>query len=304
MNDDPTTDALERASAYLDGELDAADSAAAEADPVVMAEVARLRSIQEAVRDVAAPSARAREAAIGAALADFDRQRQPVPVTKSRSRPAYSRWLAVAAAVAGVAALGAVIVATARGGDDDHSAAEQTAATSFASGAVADRSTGSAGGGAAAETTAPVTVQAAAPNLESAGTPASSASESAAVLALPAPSETRAAAATTAAPATTAAAAGTGADSTVPEFDSATPIKDELELGSVGRQLLAEWVAGTRERKVGTKCDTSVTDLVLLSDAQLIVDGMPRAVLIAGNPSNDETFALDPETCVVVLAGR
>ena len=53
----------------------------------------------------------------------------------------------------------------------------------------------------------------------------------------------------------------------------------------------------------GTACDGTPPDVVLLSDALLIVDGASRAVLVAANPQNDETVALDPVTCAVVANG-
>jgi hypothetical protein len=104
------------------------------------------------------------------------------------------------------------------------------------------------------------------------------------------------------APATTVAAAG-DAGSPAP-FDPSSPIPNDVELGRIGRQLLAEWVAGSRESKTGTPCDGSIPDVVLLSDAVLIVDDAARPVLVAGNPETRETFALDPDTCVVVATGQ
>jgi hypothetical protein len=67
--------------------------------------------------------------------------------------------------------------------------------------------------------------------------------------------------------------------------------------------LLAEWRDGTRLTKIGTACDGSLPDVVLLSDAVVVVNGASRPVLLAGNPTSDETFALDPETCVVLMTG-
>jgi hypothetical protein len=288
MNDQPTSDALSRASAYLDGELEAGERAAAEADPAVMAEVARLRSLQSMIRDAPAPTSHARETAITAALAEYDRKRHPAPVIRTKPRPAYTRWLAVAAAVAGLAALGAVVATNGRGGDDDDSAslasAEESGVAFDAN--AADRAT-SAGGAPAPEATQSQTMIAS-------GTGAPAATEMAAGDA--------ASAAAAEAPASTAAA-GIAESSPAP-FDPDTPIPDELELGRVGRQLLAEWTAGARESKVGTPCDATGPDIVLLSDALLIVQGVARPVLIAGNPTDNQVTALDPDTCVVVATGR
>jgi hypothetical protein len=286
MTDQPTPDALSRASAYLDGELDAAELVAAEADPAVMAEVAQLRSLQEAVRAVDGPTSSVRDAAIAAALAEYDRKRHPAPVIRSRPRPAYTRWLAVAAAVAGLAALGAVIATNSRGGDDDDAAgalaSDQSGATVLAR----------------AATEAP-----AAPQLESAAAESALATDQANAPAATAYSAAPAGAAAEA-PATTAAASPAEDALSPPPFDPSTPIPNDVELGRIGRQLLAEWVAGSRESKTGTPCDGSIPDVVLLSDAVLIVDGAARPVLAAGNPETRETFALDPGTCVVVATGQ
>jgi len=290
MNDQPTPDALSRASAYLDGELDAAEFAAAEADPTVMAEVAQLRSLQEAVRSVVEPTSSVRDGAIAAALAEYDRKRHPAPVIRSRPRPAYTRWLAVAAAVAGLAALGAVIATNSRGGDDNDAAgavdSDQFASSEEASSASARVATD--GGGAPA-----------APQPETAAQ--SQSAEAAEATEAPAASMYAAADSAAEAAATTAAA---GVASSPPPFDPSTPIPNDVELGRIGRQLLAEWVAGSRESKTGTPCDGSIPDVVLLSDAVLIVDEAARPVLVAGNPETRETFAFDPDTCVVVATGQ
>ena len=284
MNDQPTYDALSRASAYLDGELAADEIAEAEADAAVMAKVAHLRSLQQSIRDVAQPTSSARDKAIATALAEFDRRRHPAPVVRSRPRPAYSRWLAVAAAVAGLAALGAVITsARGDGGDGDDAATEMTSAAAPA--ATLSASDADAGGAPAAP-------------LESAQSEAALAVE-----ASDAPDATQYTAqdavaeesASRAAPATTTVAAA---------FDPATPIADEVELGRVGRQLLAEFTAGALAPRSGTPCDQTIPDVVVLSDALLMVGGDARPVLVAGNPDTQETFAIDPETCLVLATGR
>jgi hypothetical protein len=285
MNDQPTSDALSRASAYVDGELDAAEIAAVETDPAVMAQVTRLRSLQEAIRDVPAPTSHARDIAITAALSEFDRGGQPAGTLRSRPAPSYGRWLAVAAAVAGLAVLGAVITQAGRDDDDSSTALEATAATEFAAaGDAADQSARSVAAGAPSASQPDAAQTQLAPAATSA--PAAPVSAEAGAIAE--------AAATTA----------TASDAGVQPFDPNTPIADEFELGRVGRQMLAEVSAGSRLAKAGTPCDASVPDAVLLSDALLIVDGTPRPVLLAGNPATDETFALDPDTCVVVVTGR
>ena len=87
-------------------------------------------------------------------------------------------------------------------------------------------------------------------------------------------------------------------------FDPTTPIPDEVALGRIGRQLLSEWKAGLRVTKTGTACDAAIPDAVLLSDAVVTVNGADRAVLIAGNPEDENISALDPASCVVIVTGR
>ena len=287
MNDQPTPDALSRASAYLDGEVDAAEIAAIEADPAVMAEVAQLRSLQAAIRDVVEPTSFTRDTAIAAALVEFDRRRHPAPVIRTRPRPGYSRWLAVAAAVGGLAVLGTVVSQVGGGGDDDDAAevADEAGADDLA--ASAERST--AGG--APEAPQPESVQS-----QTMLAPVASATPEATAFDV-------AEAATGAAATTAAAAAENDAAGAPPPFDPNTPIADELELGRIGRQLLTEWEAGARVTMTGTPCDASIPDVELLSDALLIVDGLAQPVLVAGNPETLETIALDPDTCVVVMTG-
>jgi hypothetical protein len=287
MNDQPTSDALSRASAYLDGELDAAEIDAAEADPAVMSEAAQLRSLREAIREVGEPTSYARDTAIAAALAEYDRRRHPVPVVRSQPRPAYTRWLAVAAAVTGLAALGAVITTNARGGgDDDAAGVEATQVAAAGSDAGLASRTAPAGG-------APE-----APAAESAQSAASLASEQTGA---PATTTSTAQADAVLSASATTAASEAGAP---PPFDPDSPIPNEFELGRVGRQLLAEFVAGSRASLTGAPCDGSIPGVVLLSHAVLIVDDVARPVLVAADRNNDDTFALDPDTCVIVATGK
>jgi hypothetical protein len=290
MNDQPTPDALSRASAYLDGELDAAEIAAAEADPAVMAEVSQLRSLQEAVRAVVEPTTYVRDGAIAAALAEYDRKRHPAPVIRSRPRPAYTRWLAVAAAVAGLAALGAVIATNSRGDDDDAAgveASDQLLAASEQEASASARVATDAGAAAPQPETAAQSQ--AALSTEQTQAPAATMYSA------------QSADAAAAAPATTGASGAVGSP---PPFDPSTPIPNDVELGRIGRQLLTEWEDGSRDSKTGTPCDASIPDAVLLSDALLIVDGAVLPVLVAGNRQTRETFALDPDTCVIIATGQ
>jgi hypothetical protein len=108
------------ASAYLDGELTADDRLLAEADRTVMDLVEGLRAVQDAVADV--PVSDRRETAIAAAMAEFRAEvpgRSVDPVVRPLpTRPAYSRYLAVAAGVIGVGLVGVVIANLDTGSDD------------------------------------------------------------------------------------------------------------------------------------------------------------------------------------------
>lgn len=131
MNDDQ----LLLASAYLDGDVDAAERARAEADPEVMAEVDRLRSVQTALRDVGAPDPLRREQALDAALAAFADEPAPaavpppppVPLPRRQQRSWWGGVLAAAAALVVVVA-GVVVLrgAGGGGGNDDDSASFAT----------------------------------------------------------------------------------------------------------------------------------------------------------------------------------
>jgi len=286
MTDQPTPDALSRASAYLDGELDAAEAAAAETDPAMIDEVARLRALQDAIRDVGAPTSSARDTAIAAALAEFDRVRHPAPVV--RSRPHAARWLAVAAAVVGLAALGTVIATNSRGSDGTASDATDAVAAAGSDTSLLSRST------AADEVPAPQ--QPGSAQSQAALAPGATGAPAASTYAAESGAAAQGAQATT-------NAGGGNAGGSAP-FDPNTPIPDDVTLGRVGRQLLAQLAAGSLARKTGPVCAGSNPDVVVLSDAVLIVDGVARPVLIAGNPTNDDTLALDPDTCVIVATGQ
>lgn len=289
MNDEPTSDALSRASAYLDGELDATEIAAAEAEPAIMAEVALLRSLQAELRDVPGPSSQARDTALAAALAEFDTVRRPAVARRDARRPSYARWMAVAAAIAGVALLGAVITTAGRGDDGGGDAAQSTVAEQSAVAFDANTAEQSVAGGAPAPPQ-PATAQSETMlATEATEAPAAAGAGDRA----PAADPSQESAATTAATATSLA-----------QFDPTTPIADELELRRIARELLSAWQSGARDEQRGTGCDGAVPDVVLLSDGLLIVDGADRAVLIAANPHTGDTFALDRGTCAVIMAGR
>ncbi len=119
------------ANAYLDGMLDAAELAAAEADPTVMAEVERLRALQLELRTVEPAGDEQRERAIAAALDAFDSRTglaaaplAPATVLPfERRRSSSARWLAVAAAVLGIGVLATVVSRSGFGSSDEESSA-------------------------------------------------------------------------------------------------------------------------------------------------------------------------------------
>ena len=82
MNDDQRL----LANAYLDGEVSADERARAEADPEVVAEVARLRAVGDALRVTDAPDPQRREAAIEAALDAFELRPAATIATTPSSR--------------------------------------------------------------------------------------------------------------------------------------------------------------------------------------------------------------------------
>lgn len=128
-----TDDQLLLASAYLDGDLDAAGRARAEADAEVMAEVERQRTVQAMLRDVEPPDPARRDRAIAAALGSFGAAPAGAPAPPPAPVPLPERprraWWGVAAAAAVVAVLGAGLVAVVGGGPSGHDDAGAPAAS-------------------------------------------------------------------------------------------------------------------------------------------------------------------------------
>ena len=145
MADDQQPDDAELASAYLDGEATPDERARVEADPILLAEVERLRAAAAAVAAVDAPSVEQREAAVGAALATFDELRvtaaEPEPPTPpanvaSLDRRRQARVMQALTAVAAVAVLviGGFVVANREGPDDSAGDIRQAPATALGEG--------------------------------------------------------------------------------------------------------------------------------------------------------------------------
>jgi hypothetical protein len=146
---DPRGDTDEVASALLDGLFDDGDATTARQRPEVRERIAQLDAARGLVQEAppAAPGAAARERSIAAALAAFDedagadpgrarspavppaavpgRDRGPASLAahRARRRPGPPRWLAAAAAVAIVAAVGAGLAAVGTSDDEDTSTA-------------------------------------------------------------------------------------------------------------------------------------------------------------------------------------
>jgi len=72
MNDEDLPMRAELASAYLDGELDAAERQAVEADPQAMAIVESFSAVRSSLTGIDAPDERSKASALAAALAEFD----------------------------------------------------------------------------------------------------------------------------------------------------------------------------------------------------------------------------------------
>jgi hypothetical protein len=146
MADHDLPDDTELASAYLDGEVTAAERARVEGDLALLAEVERLRRVRAAVADVPPAPATARESAIAAALAAFDEAHAglgaaaaaptapPNVVPLARRRHVRRLQVMTAAAAAAVMVIGGFVIANRDGGDDDTASDEvvpAAATTSF-----------------------------------------------------------------------------------------------------------------------------------------------------------------------------
>ncbi|HWL41928.1 MAG TPA: hypothetical protein VNQ73_03210 [Ilumatobacter sp.] len=143
-----TDDQYLLASAYADGDVTADERAVAEADPEVMAEVARIRALGAALRDVTPAPAATREAMIAAALSEFgatDTVRAVAPSSGPRVHQQPSRWsrpLGLVAAAVALLAVGAVVVNGANLGGRDDDGDASTSAEVFTDDAGADMGAG------------------------------------------------------------------------------------------------------------------------------------------------------------------
>jgi hypothetical protein len=305
VNDDDLSELILRASAYLDGQLDAAETARAEADPAVMAEVGALRELQDSVRDVGPAPDAVREAAIAAALTEFDvlneahvpvppaddeplhLHRPHAPAVPFRPRPAYTRWLTAAAAVLVIGMLGVVVVNGVGGSDDEEDGGVASpqldpAATELDNARIAEAEGGVAEESATAEATEISTEESGATEIAAAD------------------------AAAEAAPATTTAAEAAEESGDVvvaaapqfPPFDPERPITSVEELGAVGAELLAGEAEGRVVRNVETRCD--LTPFEPYQRGLYDDGGGVREVIVAIDPDARQTGAFDADSCTIV----
>jgi hypothetical protein len=267
------------ASAYLDGEITDEERAIAEADREVMSAVVMLRAQQADLRRVDPVASDVREATITAAMAEFravtaaaHTEPARAAIVPFRPRPRSSRYLAIAAAVVAVAALGVVVANGIGGGSDDSSADADTAATV----ASAERTSDSAG--AFLDDTALAPAEA-----------------------IPSTVPAQAEIAAGDASAMDGADDGAGGSMTAADAPPATlpdePIGTPAELARVGAALLALEARGELPSTPNTACE--VTDI--LGATRYLFDGVPTEVLVAIVRDDSRVLALAPDTCEVLL---
>lgn len=275
------------ANAYLDDELTDAERAAAEADPEVMAEVDELRALQALMRDVEPPSEATQEAAIAAAMSHFGVVAPPATsqrVAPHRTRPSYSRYLAVAAGVLGVGLLG-VAVANLGTGDDDDSASDEPAAEEPAAESRLTEDEPFAAESADDMATAEV------PAEEPAEEPAMDAAEEAADEPASEPAEE---------PAEEPADGGAGAER--PELTPDQVLTTPEEVGSFGTGLLEQQLDGTLPPTPNHSCPI---DNVLGRADYRPADAVDAAttLLIAVDEPAEIVLGFDDESCELVVEG-
>jgi hypothetical protein len=156
MNDDAHSPELELASAYLDDDVDEVQRAQVEASPELMALVASFRQQQTGLRDAPPVDAAARDAAVLAALAEFDVLRASpaaalvgAPATGNvvpmQRRTRFSRVMLSAAAALLIGGVGVVAINSFGGSSNDQSSTADPAAKEFAD--TEATGAGDAGGG-------------------------------------------------------------------------------------------------------------------------------------------------------------
>ncbi len=289
------------ANAYLDGELTDAERRIAEADPAVMAEVGEIRALRAEIRSVAPPSDSVRESAITAAMAEFDGSTAtaattigeapaPAPVVPFRPRPTYARYLAIAAAVVGIGAIGVVVANLPTGGEDD------AASDSAEEPAAADRSF--VEGEQPAMEAAPTDDEMVAGDLAEGDVAASDMADAvvdSGATEEPAAEEPAAAPAAEQPVAEEPASDGEASGGSVGRD---VPITTPEELAAFGAELLGQLDAGRLGATPNTACDTPN----VLSRGLVVFDGIATDVLVAVDRDRGVVTAIAPDTCDVLLA--
>ena len=305
------------ANAYLDGELTADERRIAETDPVVMTEVEQLRALQAELRDVPAPTAAAREAAIGAAMAAFGAAnrldtastpagdapgRTGARVVPFRPRPAYARYLAVAAAFVAVAGLG-IIVAQGGGGSDDDSADNASVLLDADADVRTEAVTESASTADASDTAdaAESEIMAADEGGDAgmAGDDMGPQEESAAEPAVGGTADV-------ASEDSVEGTSGSPADGRVrhrdvpPDFDPEAPIANEVELGTLAAYLIVERDAGRLPPTPNHACADAQQ---ILDETTLNLDDEQVPVYVDVDEIDGRVAALRTDTCAELLIG-
>ena len=254
------------ANAYLDGELTDDEQVFAEADPVILAEVERLRALQARVRAVDPPSPLAKKRAVNAALEAFRVARVPLQPTRQPTRR-YARFVAIAAAVVAIGLMGVVI---AKGGNDtgsDEAARDSVDLASPAAEAGSDLNASNTFG--AMEALSADAAQASVSTAESA---------EASALAGAADSAARLVAEPLTSPTDLAAYAAF-----VEQFPD-----------SYGAPISPE-----------TRCPfpSNADPSGVIAQTTYLLDGTERDVLVAVDRATGQAFALDPTTCLILVEG-
>ncbi len=300
------------ANAYLDGELTADERRIAEADPEVMTEVEQLRALQTELRAVPPPSADARESAISAAMASFgsagatdesvsDHGPTAAPVAPFRPRPAYAKFLAVAAAVVAVAGLGIVVSQNSRGGDDSSDAAsDMVEEASIERNGALTESFDTAEATEGDDMADDMADDGGSDDIAGADAMADDGDELAA----------EPAAEATADEASDDAGEDEGSDAPQgdeadyrqvrADFDPEAPITDEDELGVYGVYLIAERDAGQLPSTPNHAC---VDARQVLGTATLLLNGEPTPIYVDVREDDGLAVALRTDTCVELVAG-
>ena len=269
MNTDPANHE-QRASDYLDDQLDDAARRAVDADAVTQGLVAAMREVRTELAAVPVPTADARERAIAAAMNAFDETAEPAaaatapmpPARTGRSPRPTSRWLMPAAAAV-VVALAGGLLATVVGDNDDDTARPQSADAEDAVEGASERSAAAAATDAGDESfDAAETIQAAEAGDAATATAAASEATSVELAAAEAAGDA-------AAPATALVTLRTDQDviALVEQADAAVP--------AVAACAPADIVGAARDQRVAP----------------------PRDVLIARDAAANEAVVLDAATC-------